>query len=266
MNLLGRVWVYAVGFLLAVPALAQTATTPADGMGVVASYDAGGSPVELRRDGAGTVQIDGLPYPGLVLYVPATQTLYYQHPDDPQWIKIGEDQLDAATVPVKLQKGGASAPWQGQDVTAWRLHAGANAQEDMFASVGLARQLGLTAHHLLQVVGMMEWLTAGSAGAPENRMGLTTAQGVDVGLPTRWNTPNGLLTLTALNRAPVATITVPTATQPLTDQLRLTLLLSQFGPDERKAFMTAHAGLPVAVQLDQLQGALQGEYDAQPDQ
>ena len=75
-------------------------------------------------------------------------------------------------------------------------------------------------------------------------------QGVQLGLPLRWNTPNGPWQLVSVARTSVAPIALPEVVKPLDDTARLQLLLSQFGKEQRENFIRANSNLPVTQQVD----------------
>jgi hypothetical protein len=223
--------------------------------GLRLTYDAAEAPVTLQRDNAGTVQVEGLPYPGLVLYRPDTGVVYYQHPDLPAWLAVAPDTVQ--TVSATLIRGAAWQPWQGQPTTAYQTKAGPNDCGPLYASPDAAAQSGLTLTDIWRVLSALAWLNAGSASPPCDRLMVTRPEKGDaVGLPVRFEGPNGTWQLTELVRAGVAHIELPAAAEPADDATRLNLLLRQFTPDERQGFIRQYGTLPVARQLDLLEKAL----------
>ncbi|HEX2859703.1 MAG TPA: hypothetical protein VHP58_05860 [Alphaproteobacteria bacterium] len=224
------------------------------------TYDAAGSPVTFERDNAGTIQVDGLPYPGLVLYRPSNGVVYYQHPDIPKWISVPTG--TAVGVSATLAKGAAWEKWQDQPSYRYDLKVTDNGvQEDcgpLYASPGAGVQAGLNVADIWRILTAVAWLNAGKAAPACDRLVAEPAHGQAAGLPIHFNGPNGEWQLKELARTGVAKIDLPPAAEPVDEQARLDLMLRQFGPDERKKFLTQYSSLPLGQQVKLLEDALMG--------
>ena len=56
----------------------------------------------------------------------------------------------------------------------------------------------------------------------------------------------------------MAKIALPDTPQPVDDRTRLSLMLQQFGPEERQNFVGSYGNLPAAKQLEMIEQALAG--------
>lgn len=247
-----------VGSAALAPAVSATAEDAVGTQGIRVTFDAGGAPVTMTRDAAGTIQFDGLPYPGLVLYRPSTGVVYYQHPSEPLWLTVqpGQGQGVSATVAA----GPAWQPWQGHPTQRWDIKGGldkaAPSCGQWYGSADAAQQAGVSMADMIRVLAVLEWLNAGSKGPVCQRLAITPAEGARIGLPVYWMTLSGPWQLTEVVRAGVAPIALPDAVKPVDDSVRLQILLSQFAPEERQAFVRANGTLPVARQVEAIEGAL----------
>lgn len=246
-------------------ALAATASVAHAADGLRASFDVDGAPVVMTMDSHGTVQVDGLPTPGLVLYRPKDATVYYQHPDWPRWLVVGTEQLATYALPLKAVPGEGWTPWQGQPTRRWQLEVSQTIpQGDMamacgswFGSNHAAAVAGVNAGDFWRVLSAIQLINAGQAALPCDRAMPDVAAADRMGLPVRWQGGSaGTWVLTELVRVPVARISVPSDVEPLTDNVRLALLQSQLGVDERKDFIRVHGTLPVTRQLEEVEKVL----------
>lgn len=229
--------------------------------GVRATYDVDGALVLLTMDARGTVQIDGLPTPGLVLYRPKEGVVYYQHPDWPRWLVVGQEQLAGYVLPMDSVPGAGWTPWQEQPTRRWQMNV---TQGDMamgcgswFGSNHAAAVAGMGAGDFMRVLAAIQLINAGQAALPCDRAMPDFATADRMGLPVRWQGGSaGTWVLQELVRVPVLDVAVPTDVEPVTDKVRLALLQAQLGVDERKDFMKVHGTLPVARQLEEVEKVL----------
>lgn len=251
-------------FVTALLAGFATFSAQADDMGVRLTYDMSGVPLTISRDAQGTVQLDGLPYPGLVLYNTATKTVYYQSPDLPDWIVVNADALSRYTISATVVAGAAWQPFMDSTTKRWAVKVpGADGKpqecDQWFASLKGAVMAGFNVGDLNRIVAALQWITAGSAAAACDRVAVDETQAQAIGLPIYFNGPNGKWHLSELVAARVPTIALPTNVTPLDDNLRLQLLMGQLGPDEKADFIKANGNLPVAKQVEAIEHMLGSE-------
>lgn len=227
---------------------------PADGLRMV--FDVDGAPVTWQMDAHGVVQVDGLPYPGLVLYVPASGVVYYQHPDEAEWLAVAPSMLDGYAYPTVLVDGGKWQPYLDAPTRRWEVKAAQLSCDNWFASAKAGAVTGLTAADVWRVFNAMQWLTAGDAAPVCERLAVAPEMAARVGLPLYFAGPAGRWQLTELGRVHVEEIAMPTNPQPVDDVVRLRLLMHQFGPEERRDMLREVDGLPVAQQLKRIQQML----------
>lgn len=232
-------------------AMAQDTST-----GLRLTYDMGGSPVTLTRDAAGTVQVDGLPYPGLVLYVPATGVVYYQHPEEVHWLAITPSDTEVYANPAVLVAGKPWQPYLDAPTQRWEVKVAQMQCDNWFTSAKAAAVSGLNVGDMWRVFTSLQWLQAGSAAPLCERLAVDAKASASVGLPLYFNAPGGLWQLTELTQAEVANIPLPSTPQPVDDDVRLRVLMHQFSPDDRAAVMKDISNLPVARQIEQVQKML----------
>ncbi|NBV54450.1 MAG: hypothetical protein EBR79_01905 [Proteobacteria bacterium] len=226
--------------------------------GVRVVYDMSGIPLELRVDGRGVVALDGLPYPGQVFYDSKGAVVYYQHPEEAEWIKVPPTALAKVFVEAKITAGPAWQPWQGKPTKRWDMQVkrdnGDGVMVDAtcdqwFSSQPLAAQAGLNVGDLVRILAAVQWLNAGAVPEPCEKPLMTLAQAEEIGLPVLFTGPNGRWQLQELAREAVEDITLPEA-QLVDDNVRLRLLLVQYSPDERVALLKKFEGLPVGQQVE----------------
>lgn len=241
-----------------VPVLALMAgwAVAAQAKGLTLTYDMGGVPLTILEDEAGTVQIDGLSYPGLVLYVPATQTVYYQPPDEPEWLAIPPTATEGYGLPATLVAGAAWQPYLNSPTQRWQVKAAQMDCDNWFASQKAGQVTGLTAADLLRVLTTLQWLHAGHAAAPCEKLVLGDAEGKKVGLPLYFTALSVRWQLTELAQGDVPTITLPANPVPVDDAARLRILLAQFGPEDREQILTEVERLPLNQQLERIEKML----------
>ena len=253
--LMKKIFLWLIMVVTVAPAL-----WAADGIKLV--YDVDGTPVVWTRDAAGTVQVDGLPMPGVVLYRPAEGTVYYQHPLWPRWLRIGPDELAAYALPLNTTPGAAWTPWQGQPTRRWAMAVGDSDEGtmgcgDWFASHHAAAVMGLNAADFLRVITALNFVNAGTAALPCDHAVPDVARAAQLGLPVRWQGgTSGTWTLESMARVPMSALTLPTDVEPLTARVKLSLMMAQLGDDERKDFVRVNGKLPVASQLEVMEGLL----------
>lgn len=239
--------------------------------GLKVTYDMSGMPLTITRDAAGTVQFDGLPYPGLVLYRPQTGVVYYQQNDDPVWLTVPPGALATVVRPAKVVAGPAWQPWPavGSPQPTKRFDVKVTDETDekvtcapVFGSTYAARMAGMDIADLQRVLATLEWMHGGRITAPCDAADYAPDDVKAMGLPVIFAGPNGEWKLDDIVQADVPYIALPTAPQPFDERAHLTLLLSQFGPEEREAFLKQYGELPLAQQLDMVSRNLM--MDAQP--
>ena len=257
------------------PSSTAAPTLAPAGSSLQLAYTVAGNPVEIQRDTAGTYSVIGLPFPGEVLYVPKTGTVYYLHPEEPIWLAVPPTQLNGLVATLLPKAGPSWTPYLDQPTRRWDLKAQrnvdttalpnpANAQDcaPAFTSLHAAQVSGLTITDLQRVVLTLQWL---NSGLPEENLSAcdvalpTPTQAGTVGLPLVWSNLIGNWQLTALNTAAVPTFTIPTNTQFPDAEVRLRLLLVQLSPPERIAFIQQNSSLPLAQQIDLLASQLTQE-------
>jgi hypothetical protein len=240
-------------------AVAQEAPTPSfSSMRLV--YDMSGSELVITRDNNGTVQLDGLPVPGLVLYVPATKVVYYQHPSLLGWLAIAPQHIAAQTTRPNIAMGAAWQPYLNSPTRRFEVVAGAQTCDNWFGSGKAASIAGLNVADLTHIIAALQYLNAGAAADVCEMLTVPLRMAHTIGLPLRLNGPNGVWELTELYAAEIPTIPLPTNPQPPDDDTRLTILLSQFSTEERTEFVKNYGGLPLTGQLEQLENMLLGSY------
>lgn len=228
--------------------------TPSTGLRL--TYDMAGSPVTLQRDASGVVQVDGLPYPGLVLYTPATGVVYYQHPDETGWLAITPSDTNGYTVSATTVAGAAWQPYLDSPTRRWEVKGAQMPCDNWFTSQKAGSVAGLTAADLWRVFSSLQWLQAGSAAPVCDKLSVDATQAAQIGLPLYFNGPGGLWQLTELTQADIAPIALPATPQPVTDEARLRVLLHQFGPEDKEALLKDIGQLPLARQLEEIQKRL----------
>ncbi|MCP5405038.1 MAG: hypothetical protein H6922_02300 [Pseudomonadaceae bacterium] len=232
---------------------AQTVAMPPPADGLRMTYDVDGAPVVWQRDAKGAVQIDGLAYPGLVLYVPQTGTVYYQHPDEVGWVSVTPAMLEGYAYPALLLQGGKWQPYLDAPTRRWEVKAAQLSCDNWFASAKAGAVTGLTARDIWQVFDALAWLHAGTAVPVCERMAVSAEDGKKVGLPMYFTGPGGRWQLTELGRTAVADIPLPATPEPADDAVRVRLLLHQFGPEDRADMLREMGSLPAAQQVLYLQ-------------
>ena len=220
--------------------------------GLRITYDMSGTPLTIARDAAGTYQIDGLPYPGNVLYQPSTGTIYYQHPEDPVWHTVTPQMLQANMVltPASASAGNAWQPWQGQPTKRWNISIGGTQCQPLFTSQGAEQQMGLTVNDFARILGALEWLSSGTAPSGCEAPLFTQQQAVQMGAPVWLGTANGPWQLQTVTQEDIPAIQLPTNATPVDNDIRLRLLLVQFSPNERAELLKKFGDYPVAEQIE----------------
>lgn len=255
------------------PTLAPTLAPPITGLQL--SFTVAGNPLDVQRDTAGTYSLTGLPFPGEVLYVPKTSTVYYLHPEEPTWLAVPPAQLNGQVATLLPKAGPAWTPYLDQPTRRWDLKAQRNddstalpnpadAQEcpPAFTSLHAAQVSGLSMADLQRIVLTLQWLNSGLPVDGLNACDValpTPTQAGTIGLPIVWGNVLGNWQLTGLNTATVPTFALPATTQFPDAELRLRLLLVQLSPPERITFIQQNSGLPLAQQISVLASQLTQE-------
>lgn len=224
--------------------------------GLRMAFDVDGMPVNWQMDAAGTVQVDGLAYPGLILYVPATGVVYYQHPDEAEWLTVTPAMLEGYAYPTVLVEGAPWQPYLDAPTQRWEVKAAQMTCDNWFTSAKAGAVSGLTARDIWMVFNALQWLHAGNAAGVCERLEVAPAVAAKVGLPMYFSGPSGRWQLTQLGRVELPAIPLPTNPVPVDDAVRLRLLMHQFGPEERADILKEIGTLPVAQQLQRVQNLL----------
>ena len=243
--------------------------------GLQLSFTVAGNPVDVQRDTAGTYSLTGLPFPGEVLYVPKTSTVYYLHPEEPIWLAIPPAQLSGLVATLLPKAGPSWTPYLDHPTRRWDLKAQrqsdptalpnpATAQDchPAFTSLHAAQVSGLTVADLQRIVLTLQWLNSGLPvdGLSACDVALPTpTQAATIGLPIVWGNLLGSWQLAGLNAATVPTFTLPTNTQFPDADVRLRLLLVQLSPSERVTFIQQNSALPLSQQIGLLASQLTQE-------
>lgn len=202
-----------------------------------------------------TWQIEGLPFPGVVLWRPQTQELAYQHPTELSWLRLTPADLPKTTPPT-LTRAEAGKPWQTQPTQRWAVN---NGKISCGALLTIPAQLQLNVSGLQNIHALLHWLNIG-----ETPTGCLAPypNHATLGLPTHWGGPMGTLTLQ--NIGPLSADFVatpwPTTTYPITAEARLRMLLSQLPVPDRARFIQTHAQLPLLIQIEKLSTLLKSRY------
>lgn len=225
------------------------------------TYDMSGLPLSISRDAEGTVMFDGLPYPGEVLYQPATGTIFYHHPEEAEWIAIPPAALEGMYASSTVTGGGKWQPWQGKATQQWDVKSEKTVCDQWYASQALAADVGLNVADIMRVLVGVQWVNGGSVPDVCERVRITDADAAKVGLPVLFTGPNGRWQLQEIVKEPVEKMDMPKAT-PVDDETRLRLLLVQFSPEERAAMLTQFAGKSTQQQIEAISNLL--NQDATP--
>jgi hypothetical protein len=244
----------------------------AEPQGLHITYDMSGLPLTISKDSHGTLLLDGLPYPGTVLYQLDTGTLYYQPTESPEWMSVSSADIQKLLNKAKATPGPAWNPWPATDspqpTQRWDVETQATENADpvrcvpVFGSTYAARMSGVNVMDLTRILAALEWLNAGALSNPCDAANLTPDATTKVGLPVVMTGPNGTWRLQNVVRDDVQPIELPKFAMPVDDTARLNLLLTQFAPEERATFLKANANLPVARQIELMSQQLL--QDAQP--
>lgn len=233
-----------------------SAAVAAEGTGLRLTYDMSGVPLEITRDAHGTVQVDGLSYPGLVLYIPATQTVYYQPPDMPEWLAIPPTATEGYATPATVVPGAAWQPYLNSPTQRWQVKGAQMECDNWFASHKAGQVTGMTGADLLRILTTLQWLHAGKAAAPCEKLSLDDAAAKTIGLPLYFTGLSVRWQLTELVQTDIPTITLPASPVPVDDGARLRILLAQFGPEDRQQVLTEVEKLPLSQQLERIEKIL----------
>ncbi len=197
--------------------------------------------------------IEGLPYPGTVLWRPSTQELAYQHPTEGSWLRATAAEM-VGNIPPTLTPAAASQPWQGAPTRRFAVTANGTVCGALFTAKSLGN--GLNAADLQTIHALLQWLNSGRV--PSGCAAAYPWQ-ASLGLPTRWASPFGPVVLESITQTgPDAPLPVwPEATYPADAEARLRLLLVQLPLPARAAFLREYAVLPTEKQIETLSQALQ---------
>lgn len=244
----------------AAPSSTDTATagifTPEAPTGLRLVYDMDGMTITLTRDDAGTVQVDGLPFPGLILYRPDTRVVYYQQPESIGWLSITPDMTAGYGSPAVAVAGAAWQPYMDAPTQRWEMKTAQMTCDNWFASAKAGQVAGLTGSDIQRVLITLQWLLNGKPGVACDRLMPDDATSARIGLPLYFSAMGGRWRLTAMEQGPVPTITLPESPRPADDDARLNILLKQWDSANRKKLLKDIADLPLAKQLEAVQRAL----------
>jgi hypothetical protein len=202
-----------------------------------------------------TFRVVGLPFPGEVLWQPNTQQLAYRHPAEGSWLLATPALLPQAEVATTSQPRAAGPTFQGQPTQRWVQQAGNADCGVLFGSAALGRQQGLTIGDFQMIYRLLYWLNAGMV--PPTACGnaqTLAATAPQIGLPTRWASPLGVLVFQGVMMPPDEDMPPawPRQTYPVTEDVRLRLLLAQLPVPARAQFIRDHATLPLTAQVAKL--------------
>ncbi|MFO0500240.1 MAG: hypothetical protein ACK5YK_00980 [Pseudomonadota bacterium] len=203
-----------------------------------------------------TWQLEGLPFPGVVLWRPATAEIAYQHPTELSWLRLTPTDLPLPKVSPTLTRAANGKPWQTQPTRRWAVHTNST---DCGALFTIPPTQNVNASGLQSILALLHWLNIG-----ETPSGCLSAypNPAGLGLPTYWASPIGTLTLQnigALSSDFVAT-PWPAITYPITPETRLRLLLSQLPVPDRARFIQSHTQYPLLTQIEKLSALLKARY------
>jgi hypothetical protein len=211
-----------------------------------------------------TYVVENLPFPGVVLYRPQTDEIAYQHPEEVSWLLIKPAEITPRPALAQALPGAPWQPWAGQETRIWNFSTSTPGVDTvtqkcpvMYASAPLGRQTELDIARLQGLFATLYWLNAGILPADCTTTGWDAVVGLQVGLPIRWHGVVGAMVLhkaekTAALDPVYADLAWPTVTNPLDDEARLRLLLVQFSPTQRAAFIQKHGQLPIVRQIELL--------------
>lgn len=217
-----------------------------------------------------TYQVNGLPFPGEILWRPGTQAtepqLAYRHPAEGSWLLASPALLPKSQISTTSLPGAPGPANQGQATRRWAQSVGGKDCGVLFGSPSLAQQYGLTLADFQHLYRLLYWLNAAQLpGSCANAQTLP-ATAPQIGLPTRWASPLGLLLLQEVRlpaESPVP-LTWPRVTHPVTPEVQLRLLLVQLPVPARAAFIQAYATLPMALQVEKLATLLAAQTQETP--
>ncbi|MCA3244442.1 MAG: hypothetical protein INF43_03935 [Alphaproteobacteria bacterium] len=212
-----------------------------------------------------TYQVNGLPFPGEVLWRPATQAteaqLAYRHPAEGSWLLATPNQLPVSAVSTTSLPGAPGPASQGQATRRWAQSVGRKDCGVLFGAPSLGRQYGLNLADFQHLYRLLYWLNAAQLPTDCANAQTLPATAPQVGLPTRWASPLGLLLLQEIRlpgESPTA-MAWPKVTYPVTPEVQLRLLLAQLSVPARAEFLQQFATLPLALQVERLAAILAAE-------
>lgn len=214
---------------------------------------------EAAPNSPSTFQVAGLPFPGDVLWQPGTQQLAYRHPAEGSWLLATPALLPQAVVSTTSQPRAAGPAFQGQPTQRWVQQVGQdNSLTDcgvLFGSASLGAQQGLNIGDMQAIYRLLYWLNAGMV--PPTRCGnaqTLAATAPQIGLPTRWASPLGEMVFQGVMVPDddAAPLSWPKLTYPITEEVRLRLLLVQLPVPARALFIKDYATLPLSAQVAKL--------------
>jgi hypothetical protein len=237
-------------FLLAAPAWAEHAVLTY----AVEGHDTPLSFTHLATN-LRTFAVRGLPFPGEVLWRPQTQELAYRHPAEGSWLLATPALLPQTAVSTTSQPRAAGPAFQGQPTQRWVQQVGAADCRVLFGSAALGRQKGLTIGDFQHIYRLLYWLNAGQVPpTPCGNAQTLAATAPQIGLPTRWASPLGMLVFQGVMVPPDEDMPPawPRQTYPVTEDVRFRLLLVQLPVPVRAKFIQENATLPLAAQVAKL--------------
>ena len=247
------------------PAVAGTTVTYALGEGDEQST------VTLMALGEGLYVVEGLPVPGTVLFKPATAEIAYQHPSEVGWLLASAADITPPPPPAQAVPGAPWQPWGGMATRRWDVRIPQAAADgttqkcpSVFASAGLGAQTGVSVGALQGVFNTLVWLNAGVLPAECMASWWPETVSAQAGLPVRWHSVVGALVLKSAERvaevpAEYAGLAWPAQAMHVDAEARVRLLLVQFAPEQRAAFVREHGRLPTQRQIDLLAEMLAAE-------
>ncbi len=201
-----------------------------------------------------TFAVQGLPFPGEVLWRPDTDQLAYRHPAEGSWLLATPALLQPSAVSTSTLPRAAGPNFQGAPTQRWAQNRGSTNCGVLFGSATLGQQQGLNVGDFQQLYRLLYWLNTGETPQGCGNAISLAATAPQVGLPTRWDSPLGRILFQGVALAPenLTPATWPNFTFPVTPEVRLRLLLVQLPVPARAAFMQATATLPLLGQIEKL--------------
>jgi hypothetical protein len=198
----------------------------------------------------------GLPFPGDVLWRPATQQLAYRHPAESSWLLATPALLPPAN--TSSLPGALGPAAQGQPTRRWVQQVAGHDCGPLFGSQTLGARYGLNIADFQALYRLLYWLNAAQLPPGCANAQTQPSSARQLGLPTRWASPMGMLVWQGAVMLPTVSNppSWPRLTYPPTPEVQLRLLLAQLPVPLRADFIRENATLPLNQQVEKLAGML----------